>query len=300
MARLIFIDTNIFLDFYRVTGRQEGLSILGHIDDHHERIITTTQVEMEFKKNRPGVILSAHRSLKTPDWSGLKLPAYLSESKQSSGLDTGRKDIERQLRTLRTRIKNVLKRPGRYDPVFKVAQRLFRATGENHLTRQMKERRSVRRRAFRRFMLGYPPRKPDDTSVGDAFNWEWIVDCACRTSDDVVVVSRDSDYGVSFDGSVIINDWLMHEFKERVGRRRTVRLTDRLTEGLKLADIRVSKSEERAEDALLKQIRTAQAALGAHSGANPVAAAMTGNFNRILSTWVTKGPAIEDPVETGV
>ncbi len=66
---LIFIDTNILLDFYRVRGREAGLSILKHIDDNLDRFITTTQVEMEFKKNRQHVFLQSDKELKLPDWS---------------------------------------------------------------------------------------------------------------------------------------------------------------------------------------------------------------------------------------
>lgn len=61
MKTLLFIDTNILLDFYRVRGRQGELSILDHIDQHHDRIITGSQVEMEFKKNRSAVILDSGR-----------------------------------------------------------------------------------------------------------------------------------------------------------------------------------------------------------------------------------------------
>lgn len=46
---LLFIDTNILLDFYRQVGRESNLSILKHLRPHHDRIITTRQVEMEFK-----------------------------------------------------------------------------------------------------------------------------------------------------------------------------------------------------------------------------------------------------------
>ena len=46
---LLFIDTNIFLVFYRQVGRESNLSILKHLRPHHDRIITTRQVEMEFK-----------------------------------------------------------------------------------------------------------------------------------------------------------------------------------------------------------------------------------------------------------
>lgn len=56
METLIFIDTNILLDFYRLRGQGNDLSILGHITQHLPLFITTTQVEMEFKKNRPSVM----------------------------------------------------------------------------------------------------------------------------------------------------------------------------------------------------------------------------------------------------
>ena len=98
----------------------------------------------------------------------------------------------------------------------------------------MKVRRLIRRQAWRRFMLGYPPRKSGDTSIGDAVNWEWIVQCAKESGNDVVIVSRDSDYGVSMDRVQYLNDWLSEEFKDRVSRKRSIRLTGRLAEALKL------------------------------------------------------------------
>src|SRR5580765_7471463 len=43
-----------------------------------------------------------------------------------------------------------------------------------------------------------PPRKPNDTSMGDAINWEWIVECAKTLNGSVIIVSRDRDYGVTY------------------------------------------------------------------------------------------------------
>ena len=40
---LIFIDTNIFLDFYRIRGDVGGLSLLDHIDENHDQIITSNK-----------------------------------------------------------------------------------------------------------------------------------------------------------------------------------------------------------------------------------------------------------------
>ena len=50
MSALLFIDTNIYLDFYRFSGSGTPLSMLKHFDGNLDRIITTTEVEMEYKK----------------------------------------------------------------------------------------------------------------------------------------------------------------------------------------------------------------------------------------------------------
>ena len=252
---LLFIDTNILLDFYRQVGRESDLSILKHIDQHHDRIITTSQIEMEFKKNRLRVIAKSLAELKSPNWGGLHLPAYLASSHQASGLYTGRTQINKLIKTLQKRVPRVFKKPTQHDPVYKVAQRLFKANTPYGLSlSKEKEQKKVLRLAWRRFLLGYPPRKATDTSIGDAVNWEWVVDCAKRANADVVIVSRDSDYGVHLEGDhVYINDWLGQEFKERVSKMRNLTLTDRLSEGLQRASIKVTKRESDAEEVFLQR-----------------------------------------------
>ena len=80
MDALIFIDTNILLDFYRYPQGSAVLPILSHIDANHEKIITGNQVEMEFKKNRQKVILDSIGFLKGPKWEAFKVPVILSET----------------------------------------------------------------------------------------------------------------------------------------------------------------------------------------------------------------------------
>jgi len=256
MSALVFIDTNILLDFYRQRGREKGLSILDHIDDNLEHFITGSQVEMEFKKNRQRVILDAHQLIKAPSFGGLQqLPAFLAESKQSSGLATSEKRVKALSDRLRKRIGRVLHQPTTHDRVYKTAQRLFRAESPYILSRDKKVRFTIRRLARKRFSLGYPPRKDADTSIGDAVNWEWIVHCANESGRDVVIVTRDSDYGATFGGRPILNDWLGQEFRERVSRMRKLILTDRLSEGLERAEIKVTKEEAREEEQFLEERR---------------------------------------------
>jgi hypothetical protein len=71
-----------------------------------------------------------------------------------------------------------------------------------------------------------------------------------------VIVTRDSDYGASFDNHSILNDWLATEFRERVSKKRRLLLTDRLSSALKLASIPVTKQEFDAETRLLSERRS--------------------------------------------
>jgi PIN domain len=254
MDTLIFIDTNIWLDFYRFP-RDAGLGFLKHIDASHDRIITGSQVEMEYKKNRQRVILESYKQLQIPNWGGLKTPAFLAQSKPTRAIDRHTKAIAARVMTLKGRMEKVLRDPSRHDPVYKTAQRLFRNRSELNLSRGKDVRLEIRDLAEKRFRLGYPPRKPTDTSFGDAVNWEWIIHCAIDSAKNVVIVSRDSDYGHSFDGRPMVNDWLLQEFRERVTRKRRLTLTDRLAEAFKAASVKVTKREEDEEAALVSEGR---------------------------------------------
>ena len=99
----------------------------------------------------------------------------------------------------------------------------------------------------------YPPRKRNDTSIGDAINWEWIVQCSIDSGRDVIMVSRDSDYGLSYKDKWYVNDWLKQEIKERVSRRRNITLTGKLSEALKLVNVKVTKEMEEAEAEIIEQ-----------------------------------------------
>ncbi|MDD5596846.1 MAG: PIN domain-containing protein [Victivallaceae bacterium] len=102
------------------------------------------------------------------------------------------------------------------------------------------------------FNRAYPPRKKKDTSCGDRINWEWCLHCVKNIDDDsqthdLVIVSRDSDYGITYNGQSYINDWLRKEFAEKISRKRKIILTNSLVEGLKHIDVTVSRQTELAE-----------------------------------------------------
>jgi hypothetical protein len=53
---LLFVDTNIFLNYYRVRQCKLNLELLEKLEEHKDRLIISSQVEMEYKKNRQNVI----------------------------------------------------------------------------------------------------------------------------------------------------------------------------------------------------------------------------------------------------
>jgi hypothetical protein len=258
---LLFLDTNILLDFYRVR-RDAGISLLKHIDGLHESAIVSCQVEMEFKKNRQKVIHDSLVALKGPEAS-ITPPAFLSEAKTVELMQKRLAETKARIGKLRTRLKRILENPATHDPVYRVAQRLFSNSSPYNLRAGTDDYNSVTKRAWDRFSKGYPPRKRDDTSMGDSINWEWIVDCANRSGRDVLIVSRDSDYGLIHDGSSYINDWLLQEFKNRLSQQRKIRVVDRLSTALKSLAVKVTpeEAEEEAETVEVSKDRKEKGAL---------------------------------------
>jgi len=250
MAKLLFIDTNIYLDFYRIRNEVK-IPFLAHLEAIKDSLITTDQVEMEFKKNRQVAILEGMKELKAPN--KISVPGVLRQDKSARALDKDVQNITSRIWKLNTRLKNVLENPSQSDKVYQALQRLFKKKRDIDLYRKSKKRYEIRELAQKRFMLGYPPRKMNDTSMGDAINWEWLVHIAIQRNTDIWIVSRDGDYGIVQGGKGFINDWLRQEFKERVHKKRNVTLCSRLSQALKEFEIPVTAEEELEEEKIVEQ-----------------------------------------------
>lgn len=253
MDALLFIDTNIFLDFYRERKSDISMKFLEQIEACKDRLILSSQVEMEYKKNRQVVILDSLGKFGTPDWGKLSMPALVSEIQASGMIKKHQKEITKQQKIISKKIQSILENPGTHDNVYKVLQRVFKHKSPYNLDRESKNRFGIRRLARKRFCLGYPPRKNNDNSIGDSVSWEWIIQCAISSGKDIVIVSRDGDYGATYKDQSYINDWLSQEFKQRVSSRRKIKLTSKLSEGLKIIHAQVTAEMEAVEANTFKQ-----------------------------------------------
>lgn len=249
-APLLFIDTNILLDFYRARN-DAGISLLSKVDALHAQTITTCQVEMEFKKNRQKVISETVTSMKAPDFN-LLTPGFLTDAATVKVIKNRIQDVKKRVEKLKARILSTLENPKTHDRIYQATQRLFNNSSPLNLRYDTKEYRQVWRKALRRFLEGRPPRKKEDTSAGDAINWEWILYCITQTNRDVIIVSRDADYGLTLDSKGYANNWLTEEVKQRVNQQRKLILVDRLSAALKLMDVKVTREEITSERAIIK------------------------------------------------
>lgn len=244
LKQLLFIDTNIWLDFYRARN-ETGLALLKHAEAVSDRLIVTYQLESEFKRNRQSAILEGMQELKSP--AQVPRPGIFSDAKASEVLARSMKEADKRVRALKAKLTKVLDNPAAHDPVYQACQRIFHREDPFVLTRDDPVRHIIRRKAFRRFLHGCPPRKRNDTSIGDAINWEWMIHCAKVANAELVIVSRDSDYGIHFESKAYVNDHLKQEFGERVSRKRKLLLYVKLSDALKHFAVPITAQEEAAE-----------------------------------------------------
>jgi hypothetical protein len=278
IENLLFVDTNIWLDFYRARNEM-GLRLLKRAESQTDKIIVSFQLEAEFKRNRQQVILEGMRELKSP--AQIPCLGIFSDANDTKMIKRHLEEVEKRAKKLRKRLSQALQDPTHYDPVYKVCQRIFHKQDSLNLQSDDPLADTIRRKAWKRFIHGYPPRKSNDTSIGDAFNWEWMVYCVTQKKSNLVIVSRDADYGVTTRDGTYVNDRLRQEFAERVGRKKKLKLFSLLSEALKVFHVPVSAEEEKAENAFAsKTLLPTTAAWDVPSGfANALRGINTSNYN---------------------
>src|SRR6185295_1624498 len=107
MATILFIDTNIWLDFYR-SNNEAGLSLLKRLKGLSKFILVTDQVEMEFEQNRQEEILLSPKNLKPPQ--DISIPAFLT-SNEASHLEKSLEESQQLVKKIKKLLPHILKDP---------------------------------------------------------------------------------------------------------------------------------------------------------------------------------------------
>lgn len=246
---LVFIDTNIFLDFYRLRGAAV-VRQLQALRRHRSSLILTDQVRMEFLKNRQNAVADIWKEVPAPV---VNLPAVLRDEECSIKFVEKITEAKRYHKEIQKKALEMLQSPRESDVVYREVEGLFSERATKLLSNNSREYDRVHARAKQRFDLGYPPRKDKDRSIGDALNWEWIIECASAGgSANVTIVSRDGDFEGGIGQKSALNDFLRDEFDRRVGNGGQLRLTQKLTDALEVLEESVAAEDREAEENLIK------------------------------------------------
>lgn len=246
---IVFVDTQIWFDLYRQQGGS-AINLLDELTKYSSNLILTNQVRVEFLKNRQRVIIEAAKGIPRPRRESI--PPVFQDIEHAEAMLTSLGNASSAYEGLKKNIVAMLSDPVGSDPVLQAFESLFAKSSSSNLRDAGDMRSEIHNRARLRFEAGRPPRKKDDTSIGDAINWEWVLHCADQRggSVSVMIVSRDGDYGARYEKNIYMNDYLASELRSRVDRRGIIKISDKLSDALKILGVHLGPEAIRRQEEL--------------------------------------------------
>lgn len=186
MSKLyVFIDTNIFLNFYSLDEKsiEELHKIIKLIDDEEIDLILPENVKDEFYKNRLKKIYSTIQNITAQD--DCSIPIILKQySHISAELDLTRKEVKRLKNQLLDKLMEDVKDVKL--SADKVVEEIFEKATLVCINEEMIMK------AEQRFKRNLPPKKSGTReSIGDAINWIALKE---KVDSDIHIITDDDDY----------------------------------------------------------------------------------------------------------
>jgi hypothetical protein len=197
----LFIDTNIYLSFYRLTkSDNDALKKIFVLDHQKEfRLLSTEQVIDEFNRNRSKVILESKNlfdDLRLPD-----VPSMINNPTEVQEY----LDLRKKVFASHKKIQNLITEKSKEKKLF--VDELIALIFEN--SDRTPSDSDIVTLASYRIDRGNPPGKKG--SLGDAINWETLLKVGTKDKD-LVIISQDKDYRDPITGG--LNSYLCDEWKK--------------------------------------------------------------------------------------
>jgi predicted nucleic acid-binding protein len=229
MAR-IYIDTNVFLDFYQ--SSTDRLAVFHELVKRASKVILPEQTLREFRRNRNARLSKLAKDVEANREGALFTTAVVQELPAFKEWVKFRDEAKRHAKDVAAQLRQWLLDEST-DLVLKEFEKLV--LGALHLP----STNDALLRAQKRKVLGEPPTSPDKHTVGDELIWETLLE-GCK--EDLIVVSRD---GTFLENTAI----LKAEFLKHTGKR-LVLVTSQLRAALDLvgeSSEEVAKAEKAIE-----------------------------------------------------
>ena len=200
----LFIDTNILLSFY--SFNQEDLAelhkLIGAIEREQITLLLTDQLIDEFNRNREQRIDGAIKSLRTQTFNP-QFPQLCEDYPEVELLRSALKQYEQAHATLTNKILVGIK--AKNLKADRIIQSLF-SSGK-----KLAANLNILDRARFRMGVGNPPGK--NNSLGDAINWECLLD-ETPVGEDLFFITGDKDYASALNEDEF-SDFLLNEWHDK-------------------------------------------------------------------------------------
>lgn len=199
----LFVDANIFLDFYHFSDDdlEELKKLVDVINKGEISLIVTTQVIDEVRRNRDNKVSDAYIKFRDSK-AELNLPQICKSYGEYTKIKKALRDLKKLKSDLDTKlVKDITGRSLKADEII---NRLFEIA-ETIDTRKYLDEARVR------YQLGNPPGK--DESYGDSVNWVALIG-ELEDKKDLFFVSDDKDYKSPI-SEYALNSFLLDEWKAK-------------------------------------------------------------------------------------
>ncbi|GKS08971.1 PIN domain-containing protein [Pseudomonas syringae pv. theae] len=179
----LFVDTNIYLDFYR--GAHDRLSLFEELKKLKDNLIISEQGYREFQRNRMSQLLKLAAEIERTSSISIFTTAVVRDMVEHQEATRLQSEVHKLGRELKSKINAMLEPKPGDDPVLDAYENLtknctFIKTKEELITK-----------AKTRKILGNPPISPNRHSVCDELLWEELLEYC---DEDLIVVSKDKTF----------------------------------------------------------------------------------------------------------
>jgi hypothetical protein len=203
----LFIDTNIFLDFYHLSGAdiEELHKLTALLENGGLKLFITTQLCDEFNRNRDNKIKDAMNAFNKPKLT-ISFPAFCKSYPEYTELQSMLKEASaKQTQLFNKAMDDVNAVKLKADTVIAELFSSAKLIATNDI---------IYTKALKRFRMGNPPGKKGGT-IGDEVNWEALLE-EVPNGEDLYFVSSDSDYAAAIDPDKF-NPFLDKEWTSKKG-----------------------------------------------------------------------------------
>lgn len=179
---LIYIDTNVYLDFYQAA--HDPIAVFDELHKVRENLVITEQTGKEFARNRNSRLAQLVGNIKKSNATTPYTVSVVRETPEFKEWLTAQKVAEAAVKKLAVRIDTWIMDEDQ-DPVTKGIKKLIGEMVRYHTTDAAIEKAKLRK------ILGNPPTSPDKHTIGDELIWETLLE---QCDENLIIVSRDRTF----------------------------------------------------------------------------------------------------------